>query len=236
MSRRRERVRVDAWDVKRRLRGSRQVRGILRPAHPDLNARGAVIAAVDGLAAGRHHRHRLLQLRPPPRGEHGLDRRGAALSWRVAREFHRQSRCDHGCEWRHRAGALPIFRRSGCDHRRLRQEGSGDVLRGRTRQGGDQGGSGRARCRGRGCGGGSVREVGRFARAGRHPGQQCRLLGRTDAQRHLAGGLEPAGQGQPRQRLLLCPRRAPGDEVARGRRHHQYRIGQRVVGVRRFRL
>ena len=44
-----ERVRVDAWDVKRRLRGTGRLRGILRPAHPDLNGRGAVIAAVDGL-------------------------------------------------------------------------------------------------------------------------------------------------------------------------------------------
>jgi hypothetical protein len=44
-----ERVRVDAWDLKRRLRGAGKVRGILRPAHPDLNGRGAVIAAVDGL-------------------------------------------------------------------------------------------------------------------------------------------------------------------------------------------
>jgi hypothetical protein len=44
-----ERVRADAWDVQRRLRGVGKLRGILRPAHPDLNARGAVIAAVAGL-------------------------------------------------------------------------------------------------------------------------------------------------------------------------------------------
>jgi hypothetical protein len=44
-----ERVRVDAWDLKRRLRGVGKLRGILRPAHPDLNTRGAVIAAVEGL-------------------------------------------------------------------------------------------------------------------------------------------------------------------------------------------
>jgi hypothetical protein len=44
-----ERVRADAWDVQRRLRSVGKLRGILRPAHPDLNARGAVIAAVAGL-------------------------------------------------------------------------------------------------------------------------------------------------------------------------------------------
>jgi len=44
-----ERVRADAWDVKRRLRGVGKLRGILRPAYPDLNARNAVIAAVEGL-------------------------------------------------------------------------------------------------------------------------------------------------------------------------------------------
>jgi len=44
-----ERVRVDAWDVKRRLRGTGKLRGILRPAYPDLNGRGAVIAAVESL-------------------------------------------------------------------------------------------------------------------------------------------------------------------------------------------
>jgi hypothetical protein len=44
-----ERVRADAWDVQRRLRGVGKLRGILRPAHPDLNARDAVIAAVTAL-------------------------------------------------------------------------------------------------------------------------------------------------------------------------------------------
>jgi hypothetical protein len=39
-----ERVRADVWDVQRRLRGVGRLRGILRPAHPDLNGRGAVIA------------------------------------------------------------------------------------------------------------------------------------------------------------------------------------------------
>jgi hypothetical protein len=44
-----ERVRADAWDVKRRLAGVGRIRGILRPAFPDLNAGGAVAAAVAGL-------------------------------------------------------------------------------------------------------------------------------------------------------------------------------------------
>jgi hypothetical protein len=44
-----ERVRVDAWDVRRRLRGKGAIRGILRPAHPDLKSKGEVVAAVTGL-------------------------------------------------------------------------------------------------------------------------------------------------------------------------------------------
>jgi hypothetical protein len=39
-----ERVRADVWDVQRRLRGVGRLRGILRPAYPDLNGRGEVIA------------------------------------------------------------------------------------------------------------------------------------------------------------------------------------------------
>lgn len=46
-----ERVKADAWDVKRRLRGEGAIRGILRPAHPDLKSRGEVVAAVQGLKA-----------------------------------------------------------------------------------------------------------------------------------------------------------------------------------------
>jgi hypothetical protein len=46
-----ERVRVDAWDVKRRLRGKGAIRGILRPAHPDLKSKSEVVAAVAGLKA-----------------------------------------------------------------------------------------------------------------------------------------------------------------------------------------
>jgi len=44
-----ERVRVDAWDVKRRVAGLGKLRGILRPAHPDLKSRGEVVAAVEAL-------------------------------------------------------------------------------------------------------------------------------------------------------------------------------------------
>ena len=43
------RVQVDAWDVKRRIGDAGKIRGILRPAHPDLNSRGEVIAAVEAL-------------------------------------------------------------------------------------------------------------------------------------------------------------------------------------------
>jgi hypothetical protein len=44
-----ERVLADAWDVKRRLAGAGRIRGILRPAFPDLNSGGAVTGAVSGL-------------------------------------------------------------------------------------------------------------------------------------------------------------------------------------------
>ena len=44
-----ERIRADAWDLKRRLAGQGHIRGIMRPAHPDLGSAGAVAAAVGGL-------------------------------------------------------------------------------------------------------------------------------------------------------------------------------------------
>ena len=44
-----ERVRVDAWDVKRRVGDDAELRGILRPAHPDLKSRGEVVAATEAL-------------------------------------------------------------------------------------------------------------------------------------------------------------------------------------------
>jgi len=44
-----ERVQCDAWDVQRRLRGAGRLRGILRPSHPDLTTRDAVIRSVAGL-------------------------------------------------------------------------------------------------------------------------------------------------------------------------------------------
>jgi hypothetical protein len=44
------RVRVDAWDVKRRVGETGGIRGILRPAYPDLQNRGEVVAAVAALA------------------------------------------------------------------------------------------------------------------------------------------------------------------------------------------
>lgn len=44
-----ERVRCDIWDLRRRLPGRGKIRGILRPAHPDLTTRAEVIAAAVAL-------------------------------------------------------------------------------------------------------------------------------------------------------------------------------------------
>jgi hypothetical protein len=46
-----ERIKADLFDVRRRLRGRGRLRGILRPAHPDLTSRAALLAAVEALAA-----------------------------------------------------------------------------------------------------------------------------------------------------------------------------------------
>jgi hypothetical protein len=43
------RIAADAWDVKRRIGGKGALRGILRPAYPDLQSRDAVIAAARAL-------------------------------------------------------------------------------------------------------------------------------------------------------------------------------------------
>ncbi len=47
-----ERIKADLFDVKRRLRGAGRLRGILRPAYPDLEDRAAFVAAMRALAAG----------------------------------------------------------------------------------------------------------------------------------------------------------------------------------------
>ena len=46
------RVKADLFDVKRRLKGKGELRGILRPAHPDLNSKPDFLAAVEALANG----------------------------------------------------------------------------------------------------------------------------------------------------------------------------------------
>jgi hypothetical protein len=47
-----KRVKADFFDVKRRLRGSGRLRGILRPAFPDLDSKDEFIAAMRALGAG----------------------------------------------------------------------------------------------------------------------------------------------------------------------------------------
>ena len=44
-----DRVACDAWDVKRRVNNAGRIRGILRPAYPDLLNRNDVIGAVQAL-------------------------------------------------------------------------------------------------------------------------------------------------------------------------------------------
>jgi hypothetical protein len=46
------RIRADLFDIKRRLRGKGELRGIVRPAWPDLNNKADLLAAVSALGAG----------------------------------------------------------------------------------------------------------------------------------------------------------------------------------------
>jgi hypothetical protein len=46
------RIKADLFDVKRRLRGAGRLRGILRPAFPDLESKDEFLAAMRALAAG----------------------------------------------------------------------------------------------------------------------------------------------------------------------------------------
>ncbi len=46
------RVKADLFDIKRRLRGSGVIRGILRPSYPDLRSKGEFLDAVAALRAG----------------------------------------------------------------------------------------------------------------------------------------------------------------------------------------
>jgi hypothetical protein len=45
-------VKADLFDIQRRLRGRGQLRGILRPAWPDLASKGDLLAAASALGAG----------------------------------------------------------------------------------------------------------------------------------------------------------------------------------------
>ena len=47
-----KRIQADLFDVKRRLRGSGRLRGIVRPAFPDLDSKGEFLAAMRALGAG----------------------------------------------------------------------------------------------------------------------------------------------------------------------------------------
>jgi hypothetical protein len=46
------RVKADLFDLKRRLGGTGKLRGILRPAYPDLSSKGEFLAAIEALRAG----------------------------------------------------------------------------------------------------------------------------------------------------------------------------------------
>ena len=54
------RIKADLFDVKRRLRGSGRLRGIVRPAFPDLESKDEFLAAHARAWAGRHTRGRVL--------------------------------------------------------------------------------------------------------------------------------------------------------------------------------
>ena len=47
-----ERIKADLFDVKRRMRANGRLRGILRPAYPDLETKGEFLAAIRALSAG----------------------------------------------------------------------------------------------------------------------------------------------------------------------------------------
>ena len=46
------RVKADLFDIRRRLKGTGKLRGILRPSHPDLATKGEFLAAVAALREG----------------------------------------------------------------------------------------------------------------------------------------------------------------------------------------
>jgi hypothetical protein len=46
------RVKADLFDVKRRLKGKGELRGIMRPAYPDLSSKGDFLAAAEALVQG----------------------------------------------------------------------------------------------------------------------------------------------------------------------------------------
>ena len=236
-----ERVRADAWDVKRRIGGDGTIRGILRPAHPDLNSarRGgrrrspgctrpasttspSTITAIcrrpslDWIARCARRDWMTSAWISRARSSRSPARRAASVRRSAA-----TSRDEGAKIARHRQER----RRSTDFARELAQEGIATEPRDR-----------RHRRRRR-------RSAAAFARsadalgAGRHPGQQCRLLAR----------IRP--RSAPRRRIwrddvngnlngaYYCAHAVlPGMKAEASRRHRQYRLGQRALGARRPRL
>ena len=81
-----ERIKADLFDVKRRLRGQGRLRGILRPAYPDLEFERRIYRGDPRARRRRRQRDRFLQLGSCERREPRLDRGGTRGPRRARRD------------------------------------------------------------------------------------------------------------------------------------------------------
>ena len=205
------RVKADLFDIKRRLRGTGKLRGILRPGlSRSSRASGEFLAAVERARRGRRRRARLLQLGPSAQRQCRLDRRrhetpgearmtfkgkvvaitGAAggIGQALCRYFAAEGAAIAAID----KSAASTLSPTSCSAR-IRRTAVADI--------------GDADAVATAFAGSRDR-----ARARRHSRQQCRLLRSSDLRAHRSRGLAARCQRQSQRRLLLRPCRAARHE------------------------
>ena len=223
--------------MKRRIGGKGALRGILRPAHPDLKAQGEVVGG------GRRAARRRASTTSPSTITASSARTASTGSARryagsvTGMSFDGQGRRDHRRRRRHRAGAVPPLRRRRRDRSRRIDKSEAvtafaAIARARTAR--------------------SSRHRRRHRRRRRRSRQAFAEVKADPRRRSTSSSTMPASRGHRNPRRDA--RRMPGATIVNGnlngtyycthavlpgmkatarRRHRQYRLGQRPLGARR---
>ena len=213
-----------------------RLRGILRPAFPDLEAKGEFLAAMRALGAARRPRGRLLQLGAHSRRQSRLDPGGSRGAGARLMTFHGKLVAITGA-----AGGIgqALCRYFGGEGAKIgaidRSPAVRDLAAALAKDGNRRRRRGRRRRRSR-RGRARFRAAQRRAWPGRRSRQQRRLLEPSDARSHRSRRMARRRQRQPQRRLQLRLRRPARHARQARRRDRQHRLGQRLGGARRSRL